>query len=217
MKSRCLIILLVLFSAASLECTQKDSTHIREKPIETTVCKIIENPSAFNNKLVKVRGYVAVSFEFSTLQEEGCPDAIWFAVADGSGPPGLVITVNGSGKPGSKNSKGEPVKPIPVTLVCDSNYEKFERYMAVKAEGKPCINDLSKPTPTDCAVDRVTATFIGRIDGVSKKIHAARLKKSLSSHPDNRGFGQMGMFDAQLVVAEVEDVEAVDSFGRTKP
>jgi len=68
-----------------------------------------------------------------------------------------------------------------------------------------------------CAVDRVTATFNGRIDSVSKQLHEAHLKKSPSEPQDFKGFGQMGMFDAQIVVGIVEDVLAVDSFGRAKP
>ncbi|HXY25425.1 MAG TPA: hypothetical protein VEI73_12290 [Candidatus Acidoferrum sp.] len=74
-----------------------------------------------------------------------------------------------------------------------------------------------EPTPGDCAVDRVTATFTGRIDSVSKQIHEAHLKRSPFEHNDAKGFGQMGLFDAQLVVGLVEEVLAVDSFGRAKP
>jgi hypothetical protein len=196
---------------------QEDFKKAKPKPIETTVCKVMENPSAFNNKLVKVRAYVSVSFEYSTLHADGCSEVLWFAIADGSGPPGLVATVNGSGRPGAKDSKGVRLKPIPVKLVRDSNYEKFERYMAVQAERKPCIDDPAKPTPANCAVDRVTATLIGRIDSVSKQIRVAHLKKSPCDHSDFRGFGHMGMFDAQFVLQSVEDVVAVDSFGRSKP
>lgn len=138
-------------------------------------------------------------------------------MGDGSAPPGLVATVNGNGKPGGKNSKGAPVKPIPVELVRDANYEKFEHYMAVKAEDKPCWDLLSEPTPPDCDVHQVTATFIGRIDSVSKEIHASHLERSSFDHPDFKGFGQMGMFDAQFILQSVEDVRVVDSLGSAKP
>jgi hypothetical protein len=208
---------LVLALVVPMAHGQGDSRNAEPKPIETTVCKIMENPSAFNNKLVRVRGYVSVSFEYSMLNAEGCTEVLWFAIADGSGPPGLVATVNGSGSPGGKTSKGAPVKPIPVKLVRDANYEKFEHYMMVKAEEKPCLDLLSEPTPPDCDVDRVTATFIGRIDSVSKEIHTAHLKRSSFEHRDFKGFGQMGMFDAQFVLQSVEDVVAADSAGRPKP
>jgi hypothetical protein len=180
---------LVFFTPRSHE--QANSKNAAPKPIETTVCKIMENPSAFNNKLVKVRGYVSVSFEFSTLQAEGCTDALWFAIGDGSAPPGLVATVIGSGRPGGKNSEGAPVKAIPVKLARDANYEKFEHYMTVKSEDKPCWDLLSEPTPPDCDVHQVTATFIGRIDsrvphvsvlhvGFFSSIHFSKLESLLT-------------------------------------
>lgn len=217
MKSSYLSILLLLIPVLPLATAQEVPKAVQPKPIETSVCEILENPSSFNNKLVKVRGHVSVSFEYSTLEGEGCSDALWFALADGSGPPGLVITVNGSGKAGGKNSKGAPVRPVTVKLVRDSHFEKYEHYMTVKAEGRPCMSDLTQPTPPNCDVDRVTATFTGRIDSVSKVIHAAHLKRSPDADHDFKGFGQMGMFDAQLVLQSVEDVVAIDSFGRPKP
>ena len=197
---------------------QNSSKRIRLKPIETTVCEILRNPSGFNNKLVRVRGQVSVSFEYSFLSHEGCSDdAIWFALADGTGAPGLGAVVNGNGKPGGKNSAGTPIPPLTVKLIRDSNFEKFEHYMTVKAEAKPCFNPPTQPTPADCGVDRVTATFTGRIDSVSKAVHEAHLKRKFGEGTDGKGFGHMGMFDAQLVVEQVEDVQAVDSFGRDKP
>lgn len=208
-------LLLVFFVPTAHE--QADSKNATLKPTKTTVCKIMENPSTFNNKLVTIRGYVSVSFEYSMLHAEGCTEVLWFAIGDGSAPPGLVATVNGSGRPGGKTAKGAPVKPIPLKLVRDVNYDKFEHYMAVKAEDKPCWDLLSEPTPPDCDVHQVTATFIGRIDSVSKEIHAAHLNSSSFDHPDFKGFGQMGMFDAQFVLRSVEDVLAVDSSGRAKP
>ena len=73
-----------------------------QAPIETSVCQIVNEPSTYNNKLVKVRGYVRANFEYSILLgEEKCPDnGIWFVFADGSAPPELVATVTGKGTPG---------------------------------------------------------------------------------------------------------------------
>lgn len=98
----------------------------------------MKNPSAFNNKLVRIRGQVEVSFEYSFLEDYDCSDALWFALGDGSGPPGLVAIVNGKGKPGGKNSKGVTVKPIPVRLIRDANFDKFQHYMTAKAEKRLC-------------------------------------------------------------------------------
>lgn len=177
----------------------------RPSPITTTVCKILEDPSTFNNKLVRVRGYVSVSFEYSILSSESCSDGIWFALADGSGPPGLAATVNGQGSPGEKDPNGHWRDPVPVKLVRDANFEKFVSYLAESAKVQP-----GRPCGPDCHLYRVTATFTGRIDGVSKEIHTAHSGRSASQPLDFKGFGQMGLFDAQLVVQSVKDVEAVE-------
>ncbi|HWY52842.1 MAG TPA: hypothetical protein VNZ03_00160 [Terriglobales bacterium] len=217
MRFYCPIVLLAVLMVAPVSA-QNPSKRLRPKPIETSVCEILRNPSVFNNKLVRIRGQVSVSFEYSLLDDERCSDhAIWFALADGTGAPGLGAVVNGNGKPGGKNSAGTPVPPLFVKLIRDSNFERFEHYMLVKSEAKPCFNPPTQPTPADCGVDRVAATFTGRIDSVSKAVHEAHLKRKFGEGADWKGFGHMGMFDAQLVVEQVEDVQAVDSFERDKP
>jgi hypothetical protein len=66
------------------------------------------------------------------------------------------------------------------------------------------------PDLPDCTTYKVAATFIGRIDGVSKAIHAAHLKRSSQDTPDGKGFGHMALFDAQIVVQSVAKVVAVE-------
>ena len=217
MRFCCPILLLAAFMAAPVGA-QNSSKSVHPKPIETTVCEVLRNPSVFNNELVRVRGQVSVSFEYSLLEDEGCSDyAIWFVLADGTGAPGLGAIVNGNGKPGAKNSVPASIPPLFVKSIRDSKFEKFEHYMKVKAEAKPCFNPPTQPTSADCGVDRVTATFTGRIDSVSKALHEAHLKRKFGEETDGKGFGHMGMFDAQLVVERVYEVQAVDSFGREKP
>ena len=183
-----------------------------QAPIETSVCQIVNEPSTYNNKLVKVRGYVRANFEYSILLgEEKCPDnGIWFVFADGSAPPELVATVTGKGTPGSRNSRGRVTPPIPVRLVKDSNLEELEHYWAISAKGEACAEGPPPAFPPDCTTYRVTATFIGRVDGVPKEVQAAHRKRSSQDPVDGKGFGQMGMFDAQIVIQSVEKVVAVD-------
>jgi hypothetical protein len=182
-----------------------------QTPIETSVCKIADDPTAYNNKLVKVRGYVYGNFEYSILVDEQCPDnGIWFAFADGSGPPWLTITISGRGTPGGRDSKGRATPPLPVRLIRDSNFEELKHYWTISAKGEACADGPPPAFPPDCTTYRVTATFIGRVDGVSREVHAAHLKRSFRDAVDGRGFGQMGMFDAQIAVQSVEKVVAED-------
>ena len=85
----------------------------RRKRIRELESAILDNPSAYNNKLVRVRGIVSVSSEYSTLNDPKCSDGlgIWFAFADGSGPPGLEMIVNGKGTPGGKKFQRSASSP----------------------------------------------------------------------------------------------------------
>lgn len=212
------IILLLPILMVPLAHGQKVTNKRAQNPVETSVCKIVDDPSAYNNKLVKVRGYVEASFEYSVLLDERCPDnGIWFALADGSGPPGLVIISRGNGTLGSKDSRGRVTPPIAVRLIRDSNFEELDHYLAISTKGESCADGPPPAFPPDCTTYRVTATFIGRVDGVSKKVHAAHLKRSSRDPVDWKGFGHMGMFDALIVVQSVEKVVAEDESVILKP
>jgi len=193
----------------ALPSVKEDSSpSLVQKTIETTVCEITENPSAFNNKLVRLRGHVSVNFEYSTIEGDGCSDGLWFAYGDGSGPPGLAAYVAGGAQPGAEDANGAYVPPIRVKLVRNSNFSEFQRMMAtaVSADSR-----ATKSSPDEYVYHRVTATFVGRIDGVSPEIHAFHLKRSPMDKADYLGFGQMGLYDAQLVVKSVESRATLDT------
>jgi hypothetical protein len=180
---------------------QGQSGLVQQIPIDTSICEIATNPWAFNNKIVRVHGHVSGNFEYSEIEGDGCDQSIWFAYGDSSGPPGLAAYVAGGAMPGGENDEGGRTAPVDVKLIRDSNFRKFERLMVarVKADARS-----EKVNPDHPVFHRVTATFIGRIDGVTPEIHAAHLKRSPMDRADYLGFGQMGLFDAQLVVQSVE-------------
>jgi hypothetical protein len=211
MKASRAFVLSLLVPTAPLAHGQKAENNPPKRLIEATVCRILDDPSGYNNKLVSVRGFVRANFEYSVLVDEQCPDdGIWFAFADGSGQPELAITVRGKGTPGGRDSKGRATPPLPVRLIKDSNFEELEHYWTLSAKGEACVDRPPSAFPPECTTYRVTATFTGRVDGVSKKVHAAHLKKSSRGAVGGEGFGHMGIFDAQIVVQSVENVVAVD-------
>jgi hypothetical protein len=211
MKAHRSAISLVLGFAVPLAYGQKNTDKQQLEPVGTSVCRVFDDPSAYNNRLVKVRGYVHASFEFSVLSDERCPEhEIWFAFADGSALPQLEATANGSGAAGGRDSKGRQIPPVPMHLVRDANYTELMHYLAASAKGEACADGPPPSLPPDCTTYRVTATFTGRIDGVTNLIHEAHLKRSSGDRIDGKGFGHMGMFDAQIVVQSVESVVAVD-------
>lgn len=205
-------ILLAIALAAPVACGQKATRIPPHKPLEATICEILDDPFAYNNRLVKVRGYVSASSEYSLLVDERCDtNPIWFAFADGSAAPQLVATVSGNGTAAGRDSKGRTIPPMPVHLTRDPNYSELMHYLAISAKGEACADGPPSPLPPpDCTTYRVTATFTGRVDGVSKQIHKAHRKRSSGDQIDGKGFGHMGMFDAQIVIQSVERVIAVD-------
>ena len=189
-------------------CAQKIAEN-PPKPMETDICQILSKPYAYNNKIVKVRGYLILGRETSALADGRCD--LWLAFADVSAPPQLVAMVNGTGTAGGKGAKGRRTSPIPVRLLRDANWEQLEHYMSHNDKVEDC---LKGPAPDldhvdDCTPYRITATFTGRIDGVSKAVFESRLKRKNEGRTDSRGFGHMGMCDAQIVVRSVEGAVAV--------
>src|SRR6476660_4196237 len=160
MKSLIASILLVAALFSPLVVGQRPNPQTFSEPTETTVCKVFADPSRYNNTLVRVRGYVKVSFEYSLLLDEHCPDdAIWFAFGDGSSPPEIGAHVNGRGRAGGTNSEGRHTAPLPVTLVKDKSFLELTRYLELSAKGAGCADGAPTESIPDCTTYRVTATF----------------------------------------------------------
>jgi hypothetical protein len=181
----------------------------QQKPLETTVCAILEHPSAFNNKMVRIHGYASGNFEYSELGADGCSRALWFIYGNGEGPPDLAVTVSGGARPGSEDAEGRLILPVPVKLVQDSNFQRFQKLMRARAEAD---ERSLKEDANSFTFHRVAATFIGRIDGVPDDVHAFHLKRKDMDRADFLGFGQMGLFDAQFVLQSVEHGAVLEKF-----
>jgi hypothetical protein len=176
-------------------------------PVETTVCKISDDPSAYNNRLVRVRGYIQASSEYSLFVDEHCVgNEIWLAFADGSAPPQVEAVTKRKRTAGGQESKRQQSPPIQVHLVKDASYTELMNYLAISAKGEACADGPRPALPPDCTSYHVSALFTGRVDGVSKQVHLDHFKHSSRNQIDGTGFGHMGMFDAQIVVQSAENV-----------
>ena len=182
---------------------QSESEKIaHQTPINTTACAVAENPSAFNNKLVRVRGHYSGNFEYSMLSGDGC-DALWFGYGgEGGGPPSLAIYVSGGARPGSEDADGKLILPVAVKLIRDSKFDRFEKQVKAMARADAAYE---KKHPGKFVSHCVTATFVGRIDSVSPEVHEFRKNHPSREHNDGLGFGQMGLFEAQLILQSVQD------------
>ena len=188
---------------------QESQLAARQKPLETTVCAIVEHPFAFNNKMVRIHGYASGNFEYSELGADGCSGSLWFEYGNGEGAPGLVATVNGGARPGSEDAEGKLILAVPVKLVQDSNFQRFQKLM--RARAKADERD-SKENADTWTFHRVAATFTGRIDAVPDDVHAFHLKRKNTDRADFLGFGQMGLFDAQFILQSVENDAVLEKF-----
>jgi hypothetical protein len=170
--------------------------------VDTTLCAVVDNPPAFNNRLVRIRGSYSGNFEYSMLSANGCKEALWFGYGDGGAPPSLVAFVGGGAMPGWEDSDGKLILPVPVKVVRDSRFGRFEKQVEAMAKADA---DYEKEHPGKFIDHCVTATFVGRIDSVSSDVHEYRKKNPSKEQSDGLGFGQMGLFEAQFILHSVVD------------
>jgi len=199
---------LVMFSCVLLSLfgqQQKNATGKRPKQLdvtETSICEIMRAPFAYNNKLVRIRAAIEISFESSILTDPACGEQIWFALPDGSSPAAVGATVE---------QKQTTSKRIPIHLVMDSAYEEINRYLKLNAKGNACLDEPASRSsePPDCTTYSIQATFTGRIDSVSRQVYLLHQKRTSADDPDFKGFGHMGFYDAQLTLQSVRNIVAV--------
>jgi len=159
------------------------------KPMDTTICAILANPPAFNNTMVRIRGSFVGNFEYSELNDPACHGQLWLRYGGST----LIASVQPTNVLGSEDSEGKRILPVPVVLVRDSKFERFDALVR--------MNTGRYGPSTD---QRVTATFVGRIDAVSNEVHDYYQKQPLDRRT-GLGFGQMGSFEAQFTLESVED------------
>ena len=164
-----------------------------QKPVDTTICAILANPPAFNNKMVRIRGSYVGNFEYSELTDAACHGGIWLRYGTAAGPSTLAASVTPTNEFGSEDSEGKRILPVPVVLVRDSKFERFDALIGM---------NTGRYGPS--SAQRVTATFIGRIDAVSEEVFDY-LQKQPVERRIMLGFGQGGAFEAQFTLQSVED------------
>jgi hypothetical protein len=177
-----------------------------QSPAKINICDILKDPPAWNNKLVQIQGHFSGNFEYSMLSGDGCKDAMWFGYGDGDGPPSLAAHVGGGSTPGSEDGDGKLILPVPIKVVRDANFERFERQVEAMAKAD---NNSYRKNSTHFVSHCVRSTFTGRIDAVSPEIHEFRTSHPPEPQSDFLGFGQMGLFEAQFVLQSVDDEAAL--------
>jgi hypothetical protein len=87
-----------------------------EPPVDTTVCAVLENPAAFNNRLVRIHAYYWGNMENSTLQDERCKgEGLWLGFPGGGVAPPVAAYVSTGVALGSEDAAGHRILPIPIS------------------------------------------------------------------------------------------------------
>ena len=148
-----------------------------QQPVLTTVCAVMNDPSAFAGRIVKLRATVQSGFESSTIIDANQPscEGPWFQIA----PKNDSSSQNdGSTEQGSRS----------VFLVEDENMKRFDE--ALDAVVYPRDNKIifvgGKPRRY-----AVTATMTGRVDDEGE---------------EGSGFGHLNGWRVRFVLSSVEDI-----------
>lgn len=183
-----LIVLIGLF----LFATVPPELRAQDPEAVLTPCQILENPEAFNGKMIRVRGGVSVSFENFTLDTSHCkPDKndwrIWIWLEYGSGPEKHpTIWCCGNIDP----RKDE------IAVVQNQDFRKFYEYVGAMNTKSGC---------GDCYRYDVTATLTGRLDYGERELTNPDGQKVMLGR-----FGHMGMSELRLVIQSVSDLAVKD-------
>ena len=98
-----------------------------EEPQNVTLCDVLDNPAAFNHKLVKISGIVSRGFEDFTLNDDSCHNnnTMWLELGGTRGSQ--VIYCCGDNNVDRRRTAPLVVEGIETTLIEDEVFSRFER------------------------------------------------------------------------------------------
>jgi hypothetical protein len=186
-----------LFVLALLICAS--ACGLYAQVVDTTVCDILKNPVSFNGKMVRIKGTVAAGFDQFAVKDVSCAqdvDAIWLAYPEkskGKAGPAAIVEMQPA-----RNFAGTVVATArtPVTLDKDAEFKNFDSLLATP-------HDRGNGICMGCNSNEVSATLVGRIDGVAS---AAITRDATGRITGLGGFGNMNAYPARLVLQSVSGV-----------
>lgn len=165
--------------------------------LDTTVCEVLKNPQSFNDKIVRVKATVAAGLDQFVLKGAGCGqqvNGIWLSYPEGtkakSGPAAILQLQPARNFAGTVKA----VERTSVQLDKNKDFKQFDSLLATPLkETGMCLG---------CGRYTVSATFVGRLDGVAAGLKRDGAGKIL----DIIGFGNLNAYSARLVLQSVSDV-----------
>jgi len=148
------------------------------EPIETTVCELVRNPTAFSGKMVRIRAQVSTGFEVAVILAEcdhkGAAMALYY--------PDLV---RDSDRPD-------------FSLLKDENFKQFDQALSKFAWGLQIGPSSKLPE------GRVFATLVGRFDGPDRLTVTDNTGKTVVRK--GYGFTPSTLYQTRLILKSVSDV-----------
>jgi hypothetical protein len=171
---------------------------LHAQAVDTTVCEILKNPASFNGKILKIKGTVTAGFDQFVVKGEGCGvhvSDIWLAYPEGTkakAGPAAVLEMQPA-----QNYTGTvaPEQRTAVVLDKSKDFKQFDSLLATPAKSAAmCLG---------CPRYDVSATMVGRLDGVAK---AGVIRDKAGKIQSWSGFGNLNAYSARLVLQSVADV-----------
>jgi hypothetical protein len=96
------------------------------EPEKVAICQLLNDPAAYNHKLVEVTGFFSHGFENSTVSDPGCEsrNGVWLEYG-GTSATGTMYCCGVT----AEQSRPDQlvVKDIPIPLVDDGEFRKFDK------------------------------------------------------------------------------------------
>lgn len=167
---------------------------------DVSVCDILANPQSFDGKTVRVEGTVTAGFDEFVLKNAACNqaiNAIWLAYPEGTkgkaGPAAFVRLQLGRNNPAAAASASRS----PVKLEKNKEFKRLDTLLSTPYKvGGMCLG---------CIRYAVTATLVGRLDGVKD---AGIVRDNGGRFVSASGYGNLNLYRARLVLQTVSDVSA---------
>lgn len=168
--------------------------------VDTSVCEILANPQSFDGKTVRIKGTVIAGFDEFAIKDSSCGqavNAIWVAYPEGTkakaGPVAFLQIQLARNNPATASDTNRP----PVKLDKSKDFKQFDSLLSTpyKSHGM-CLG---------CVRYTVTATLVGRLDGVKE---AGLVRDNAGRAVAANGFGNLNRYSARLVVQSVSDVSS---------
>jgi hypothetical protein len=192
-RMKLLLVLVLLFCSAI-------SGPLCAQVVDASTCDILSNPQSFDGKIVRLKGTVSSGFEEFVVKDSSCGqpiNAIWLAYPDGTkgkaGPAAFLRLQLAKNNPATATIPSHPA----VKLDKNKDFKQFDALLSTPYKaGGMCLG---------CTRYTVTATLVGRLDGVKD---AGVVRDGSGKFISANGFGNLNLYRARLVLQSVADLSS---------